>query len=275
MKKAVFCLLLVVLLGVSGLFYGCSKTEEAPPADSSSEPPPPPRKMPGEYVTIPAGEFELGSDQRPEKDPKPQFYEPAHKVDLPAYQIGIFEVTNGEFIKFQLESDYSAEGNWRQFYGIGKEDHPVANVTFQDAEAYCKWAGGRLPTEAEWEKAARGPEGYAFPWGNEWKDASCNCNEAGYSNVVPVGEVAGDVSGYGVHDTLGNVTEWTSDKFKPYPNSPKKSDPNYNKGFIVVRGASYAIKGRSFSLWIRGAYLPKSQYGIGFRCVKDLPAGSQ
>ncbi len=272
MKKAVVSLLLVLLLGCAGLLVGCGKSgEEAAPA--STEPPPPPRKMPGDFVTIPAGEFTMGSDERPEKQENmPQYYEPAHKVDLPAYQISIFEVTNGEYIKFQLEGDYKAEGNWRQFYAIGKEDNPVANVTLQDAEEYCKWIGGRLPSEAEWEKAARGPEGYAFPWGNEWKDGASNCNEAGLSNVAEVGSMEGDVSGYGVHDMMGNVTEWTGDKFGPYPDSPKKRDPNYTKGFYTVRGASYAIKGRSFRLWSRGAYLPKSQYGIGFRCVKDAPA---
>jgi formylglycine-generating enzyme required for sulfatase activity len=82
--------------------------------------------------------------------------------------------------------------------------------------------------------------------------------------------MAMDVSGYGVHDMMGNVTEWTSDKLSPYPGNKDSRNANYRRGYISVRGASYAIKGASFKLWTRGAYLPKSQYGIGFRCVRDI-----
>ncbi len=271
MKHATVFFLLGCLVLVTVMVGGCAPAEEeAAVAAESAEPPPPPKPEPGEFVTIPAGEFIMGTDERPDnaKD-KPTLNEPEHTVDLPAYQIGVYEVTNAEFAKFQIESDYAAEGNWRQFYNIQKGDHPVANVTWQDAQEYCKWAGGRLPTEQEWEKAARGTDGRPYPWGEEYSGGRGNTNDAGVGNTVEVGEM-NDESPFGLRDTFGNVTEWTSDKLAPYPNSPSRRDPNYRKGYIVVRGASYAIKGTSFYVYIRGAYLPKSQYGIGFRCAKDV-----
>ncbi len=215
----------------------------------------------------------MGSDERPAnaKD-KPQIWEPEHKVDLPAFQISVFETTNIEFATFEGESDYRTEGNWRQFFNVENGYSPVANVTFQDAVEYCKWAGGRLPTEQEWEKAARGTDGRIFPWGNEYSLGMANTNDAGSGNTVEVGSMEGDVSPYGVHDTFGNVVEWTSDELKAYPNSPARRDPNFGRNYTVVRGASYAIRGNSFYLYIRGAYLKKSQFGIGFRCAKDVPA---
>ncbi len=267
-------LLLVALIGLLVFAAGCTPAEDTATLEPTepTEPPPPPKPRPGDYVTIPAGSLKMGSNERPGS--KPDLAEPEHEVEVPEYMIGVFEITNGEFARFQIESDYLAEGDWRKFYSIGKEDFPVANVTWQDAQEYCKWAGARLPTEPEWERAARGPENLPFPWGTEWSSRSGNCNELGYKNTLEVGQVASDLSAFGLHDTMCNVTEWTSDKLAPYPRSPARGNPNFRRGYIVVRGASYAIRGRSFRLWTRGAYLPKSQYGIGFRCAKDVPSAA-
>lgn len=266
--------LLVTVIGVVVVAAGCTPAEEAAPIEPAApaEPPPPPRARPGDYVTVPAGTFKMGTDERP--GPQPDLAEPEHEVELPEYMMGVFEVTNGEFVKFQIESDYVAEGDWRKFYSIGKEDFPVSNVTWQDADEFCKWSGGRLPTEAEWERAARGPENLPYPWGPKWSSRQGNCNELGYRNTVEVGQVPGDVSAFGVHDMMCNVTEWTNDKLAPYPRSPARGNPNFRRGYFVVRGASYAIRGSSFKLWTRGAYLPKAQYGIGFRCAKDVPSAA-
>jgi len=261
----ILALLVLVLAGV-----GCATAEEETVSEDQPTqvaPPEEEKPLPGDMVLIPAGEFTMGSD---ENAGSPPFAQPAHTVDLPAYYIDVYEVTNGQFARFQLESDYQAEGDWRDFYTIGKEDAPVANVTLQDAKAYCEWAGKRLPTEAEWEKAARGPDNLPYPWGEQFDATITNTNENGIRNVVEVGTM-GDVSGYGLYDTMGNVQEWTSDVLRPYQGAPAevRNHPAVNGDYYVVRGASYAMKGRSMYLWTRSGYLPKSQFGLGFRCARD------
>ena len=211
----------------------------------------------------------MGSDDRVGNTPA--LHEPEHEVEIAAFQIGVFEVTNAEFSRFQLEQDeYQAEGAWRQFYSIDKVDHPVVNVTYEDAKAYCDWVGGRLPSEPEWEYAGRGTENNKYPWGENYDPTKSNVNELGIRTPVEAGEMYLDVSTFGVHDLFGNVQEWVDTKLAAYPRSPARNDANFKRGFIVARGASSAIKGRSFALWSRGAYLPKGQYGLGFRCAWDV-----
>jgi sulfatase modifying factor 1 len=114
-------------------------------------------------MEISAGPFTMGTDSGEPNEA------PAHKVDLPAFMIDKFEVTNADFAVFAAAADYETYAekqgitSWRAAYTEGKDGHPVVHVTFDDAMAYCTWADKRLPTEAEWEKAARGPEGFLFP----------------------------------------------------------------------------------------------------------------
>lgn len=270
MKQTSYFLSLVLLLG-------CSKPAEQAPAEQAEAPAEeqgPPKAQVGDMIQIPAGEFIMGSNEK--REGRPPLDAPQRKVHLPAYSIDAYEVTFGQFIKFVTESGYEPEGNWRQFYTIGKEDHPVANVTWKDAQEYAKWAGKRLPTEAEWEKAARGPDGSDYPWGNQWDNSKSNCNELGFRDIVEVGQIETDRSSYGVYDMMGNVQEWTSDMLKPYPGSPVRGDEIFQRGYVAVRGGSYAMKGGSMTLWMRSGYFPKSQFGLGFRCVKDAePAQTQ
>ncbi len=267
------CLTILLLLP------GCAAPEEAPVEEIATTPviEEPAKPKIGSFVTVPAGEFTMGSNFRPTGyEEKPQLHEPEHTRDIPAFQIGTYEVTNGEYIRFELEGVHETEGNWKQFYNLGKEDYPVANVTWNDAQAYCEWIGGRLPTESEWEKAARGPEGFKYPWGNEFSPSKSNSNEAGYRNVVEVGQFgSGDISAYGAIDMLGNVQEWVSDRLRAYRKSPARRDPNFSRNFYSARGGSYAIRGRHIGLYVRGAYLKKGQYGTGFRCAKDAEETEQ
>jgi len=258
-------LIIIVSLSLVLLFAACGQAEEETGEVVPAEPEIVKPEI-GSMVTIPAGEFTMGSDVRPGNPP---LAKPAHTVNLPEFEIDVYEVTNGEYARFNIESDYKSEGDWRSFYKIGKENYPVANVTQADAKAYCEWVGKRLPSEAEWEKAARGPNGDAYPWGNDVFDwHNTNVSEHGIRDTQEVGMLETDKSGYGLYDVMGNVQEWTSDVLEPYEGGETKGVKAYNGKFITVRGASYAIKGDSTLLWSRHAYLPSAQYGIGFRCAK-------
>ena len=133
------------------------------PAETPTEPPPVPEMM----VEIPAGEFTMGNDGGDDDE------KPAHTVTLEVFEMDMFEVSNADFARFveetgyQTEAEKAGESGWRA-YAEGKDTYPVVKVTWNDADAYCQWAGKRLPTEAEWEKAARGEQGFLYPWGNEW-----------------------------------------------------------------------------------------------------------
>ena len=260
----------VVLVIGSLAWFSCSEPPPPEPEAPVDLPPPPPK--PGDMVLIPAGEFMMGTDSVPNN--AAGLETPAHKVtfDNP-YYIDVYEVTNGQWIKFLTESRTKVESNWRPMYSIGKEDVPVANLTLDDAKAYCEWAGKRLPTEAEWERAARGPENLRFPWGDVYDPSKSNTNDMNFNGLVEVGSFETDKSGYGVYDMMGNVQEWTSDRLRPYPQSTRKvrNNPAFTSRFRLysLRGSSFAFKGSSMNLLTRSGYPAKAQYGTGFRCAKD------
>ncbi len=170
-----------------------------------------------ELILVPAGEFLMGSD--PYKDKYMRGYDqPQHTVYLPEYYIAKTPVTNAQYLAFVQAIDHRELEHWKKWKPPkGKEDHPVVNVSWHDAIAYCNWlakATGkayRLPSEAEWEKAARGTDGRIWPWGDEWDANRCNTKEGSPGNTTPVGQYSpqGD-SPYGCVDMAGNVWEWTS-----------------------------------------------------------------
>jgi sulfatase modifying factor 1 len=262
LKKGLFVsVALIVLCGLSG----CGKKEVVEEKEAVTEPAVP-AVVPGEMVFIPAGEFIVGTDD------KESIAYPKHKADLPAYWIDKYEATNLEFMKFSINHSYTGEGakegkDWRLFFTAEKELVPVVYITWNDADAYCKAQGKRLPTEEEWEKAARGPDGNAYPWGNEWIDGRANTYEAGLSKPAPIGEF-NDVSPYGVHDMFGNVQEWTSTWYSSYPGNPKR-DPKSGKTLRVVRGLASLYNGKKGHLWDRSAQPPSVLYDFGCRCAKD------
>ena len=258
-------LILFVLLSLPLWFGACGQAGEQTIDDASLDVELEERPIPGDMVSVPAGEFTMGSDKMPGSPP---IAAPAHTVSLPDFEIDVYEVTNGQFARFQLESDYEAEGDWRSSYTIGREDNPVANLTWGDAKEFCAWAGKRLPTEVEWEKAARGTEGLRFPWGDTFDWTKANTNEHGVRDVIEVGSLVSDKSPYGCYDMMGNVTEWTSDILEPYPDGKTEGIPFYNGRYVAVRGGSYALKGESMTLWTRAGYMAGSQFGIGFRCAR-------
>jgi len=258
---------LIVLAVVVGL-SGCGKKSEEPQGETAAQPAKEAVNL-GDMVLVPAGEFIMGSDIKGTDNKETVAY-PQHKVNLPAFMIDKYEVTNFQFLDFSIKERYAGEGvkegkDWRTFASQDKALFPVQYITWNDANAYCKSVGRRLPTEAEWEKAARGSDGKAYPWGNDWIEGRSNTAETNLLKPAAVGEYD-DVSQYGAHDMLGNVREWTSTPFELYPGNPSK---NPGKGRYVVRGLSPNHKGKMAHLWDRDGYPTAFLGDVGFRCAKD------
>jgi formylglycine-generating enzyme required for sulfatase activity len=226
-----------------------------------------------DMVLIEAGPFTMGQDGSKPKNG------PAHEVDLPAFEIDRFELTNEEFAYFVEQTGYEtyAEQNdkksWRDV-AEGKANHPVVYVTWNDAVAYCEWAGKRLPTEAEWEKAARGDDGRVYPWGNEFVAENGNFYEGGVRGTTAVGSYPAGASPYGVEDVAGNVREWVEDYFLPYPGAAADADPFFGEENRVNRGGGWfdGEEGEVVTTYNRNAGPPdiSANDDIGFRCVRDV-----
>ncbi len=224
-------------------------------------------------IAIPAGEFTMGSDHNIERPP--------HTVFVDAFEIDKFEVTNQAFERFVWETGYVTEAkqagdtSWR-YYAQGKPQHPVVKVTWNDAKAYCEWLGKRLPTEAEWEKAARGTDARIYPWGNQWDAAKANTKESGNRGTTAVGSYPAGASPYGVMDMAGNVAEWTSDWFQPYPGYPGGDGEAqyFGERFRVIRGGGWFsgkdLAGLSLVRTTErsASSITAANDDVGFRCVR-------
>jgi formylglycine-generating enzyme required for sulfatase activity len=241
-------------------------------------------------VFVPAGEFIMGSDEADTEGiserlgiNKPWFEDehPARKISLDSFFIDQYEVTNAQYQRFIEAKGHSAPPYWRgKQHPPDQADHPVM-VGWTDAQAYCQWAGKRLPTEAEWEKAARGTDGRKYPWGNEFDPARANVGEA-QAQWVNVGSYPSGKSPYGAHDMIGNVWEWTADWYQPYPGSLHQS-PHFGEQYKVIRGNAQGGVGH-FPREIAAkvvAHQSRASYrfmlspnirlsDVGIRCVKDV-----
>ena len=213
-------------------------------------------------VYVPAGEFSMGGHSESE---------PLHKRSLPGYWIDKYEVTNMQFQKFVEATGYCAEGGWSINDIQGCEKYPAINITWKDASAYAEWAGKRLPTEAEWEKAARGIDGRTYPWGNEWDPSRAVIGGSdSVGNIAEVGTHPNDVSPAGCLDMAGNAPEWCLDHCSAdsYTRYIKGDSTLRLLGFTnIVRG--YGILGDDPKLCecdVRGTGTPDTKL-CGFRCV--------
>jgi len=226
---------------------------------------------------------------------------PRHRVNLAAFYVHRFEVTTALFERFVTATGYrttaeiegwgwvyrfNTRGQWSWAKADGAtwkkpdgpfnpsphDDHPAVQVSWNDAEAYCKWAGSRLPTEAEWEKAARGTDGRRYPWGNDWDASRAKSTEG--AGTTSVGSYSNGVSPYGLHHMAGNVAEWVADKFDAayYRNSPEQDPQGPTDGRQrVQRGGSW----NNAPLYLRSASRVANpptyrNDSVGFRCARGL-----
>jgi formylglycine-generating enzyme required for sulfatase activity/tRNA A-37 threonylcarbamoyl transferase component Bud32 len=237
---------------------------------------PAPTLIPAEMVSVLAGEFKMGSsdaDRYASDDEKPQ-----HTVYLDAFWIDKYEVTNALYKKCvdagKCQSPNPTESYSRRwYYGISKFDnYPVIYVSWNDAKAYCEWAGKRLPTEAEWEKAARGTDGRIYPWGNAFDKNRLNSSEGGRGDTTPVDSFPSGASPYGALDMAGNVWEWVADWHDSayYTNSPRNNPKGPSSGqYRVLRGGAWNYGQRSVRAASRDGYDPGTRIDyVGFRCAQ-------
>jgi len=213
--------------------------------------------------------FEIGVDEMPQ-----------HEIRVRPFYLDRFEVTNEQYRHFMQATGRPAPADPKdpQYYAwvdgrppAGQEEHPVCYVSWDDAQAYCRWAGGkRLPTEAEWERAARGDDDRAWPWGSRFDPTRCNTMESGFRWSTPVGSFPDGASPYGVMDLCGNVAEWTASWYKPYPGSTLKRGA-FGEQMRVARGGAWVLTAEPWSRTTNRnlAQPPDLRHrSLGLRCAK-------
>lgn len=234
-------------------------------------------------VLIPPSAFIMGTDIEP-------FYgtilaqsqyakldeAPIHVRFLEPYRIARYPVTNAEYEVFVTATGHMPPPHWRNGkFPVGEAALPVVHISWHDANAYAQWAQGRLPTEGEWEKAARGADGRVYPWGNRFKPIAGQGASLFTDQLTPVGNRPAAVSPYGVHEVAGNVWEWTADWYQPYDGNTHR-DSDYGDKHKVLRGGSWLeVRDATANRYFRCAnrlHAPPdyNASNIGFRCVRDV-----
>jgi formylglycine-generating enzyme required for sulfatase activity len=261
--------------------------EEAAPARQPFEP---------EMVLIPAGQFLMGSDPSVDKDARGN-EQPQHTLHLPDYYLAKTPLTNAQYAAFVQATGHKQPQHWKALFRKGgnpprgKEDHPVVYVSWHDAVAYCRWLAeviGRpygLPSEAEWEKGARGSDGRIWPWGNRWDAKRCNTWKGGKKDTAPVGAYPQGASPYGLLDMAGNVWEWTCSLWGEDPKEPSFRYPYHpadgresleapDRVLRVLRGGSWHSSEVQARCVVRVRDSPGSSYSNrGFRLVSPVGSG--
>jgi len=215
-----------------------------------------------EMIRIEAGPFVMGNDAGGPEE------KPARTVNLSAYSIYRTEVTVGQYLPFAKSTGRKLPSEPR--YGF-HDDRPVVYVSWDDAQAYCEWAGGSLPTEAQWEKAARGTDGRLFPWGNAYDKSLAHVGPGVKREAKPVGSYPAGASPYGVLDMTGNVDEWVHDYYAKdyYRNAPDTDPTGADRGQRGIRGGSFQVGNeKKLTTTTRsGKTASTLGDGTGFRCV--------
>ena len=230
-------------------------------------------ETPENMVLVPRGEFIMGSQEHQDEMP--------HNVVLDAYFIDKYEVSNTEYKMFMKETGHPAPAYWDD-PRLNTANQPVVGVNWYDANGYCEYKGKRLPTEAEWERAAKGPNGHAhYPWGHMLDDSKANYGQK-VGKTTPVDSYPEGVSGYGAYNMAGNVFEWVSDWYDPTyfnvspalnPQGPATGLNFANQGPVkVLKGGSWLAPSSSLHTSHRFWNQPENNsygVGLGFRCAKS------
>jgi serine/threonine protein kinase/formylglycine-generating enzyme required for sulfatase activity len=259
LSLAVFAgVFILSLIGFSVWYFSVNKPLEVNSVATNEN-----QKLVEGMVYVPGGNFMMGNEQGDE------YEKPVHKMTVKPFYVDIYEVTCVQYEKFIEATNYKQPRNWKtRDIPEGWEKKPVTAVSWDDANAYAKWAEKRLPTEAEWEFAARGTDGRIYPWGNDWKENMANANGAS-KEMKDVGTFQGQ-SPFGAFDMVGNAWEWTADDAKSYKDG--KSILTATPSQKVIRGGFYGSKKVIPTTTIRGFWGARDEkdYGdSGFRCVKD------
>ena len=262
-----------IITAVLAAAWGAAGTPAAAPPRMEADPVP--------MLTIPAGEFLMGSVQGTARtDEWPQ-----RSVYLDAFAIDQVEVTNQRYLAFVTTTGHrnppNPYGDGALVSVTGIEHLPVVQITWYDAKAYCSWAKKRLPTEAEWEKAARGTDGRLFPWGNEpatSRRANFDREWQDENTLHSVGSLPGGDSPYGVKDMAGNAREWVQDWYDPeyYGHAPDRNPQGPDKKGVVrsIRGGSWHSPVSDITTTARGrGGFALQTHGTGFRCARGLEDG--
>jgi formylglycine-generating enzyme required for sulfatase activity len=235
--------------------------------------PSPPTTPPG-MVYIPGGEFMMGSTWG-ELSEQPQY-----KVSVSPFFIDVHEVTCEQYAAFIRASGHRPPSGWANgAYPLGAARRPVTGVTWDDAMAYAGWAGKRLPTEKEWEYAARGAEGYRYTWGAEWIPGFANADATSIGGMAEVGSYSSGASKFGLFDMLGNAWEWTASDAVAYPGGHLPDRPkNPTSELKIIRGGCYMSTKDQATTTFRVGW-PARGYNeyenTGFRCAKDIDTAAK
>ena len=255
--KTGLLLMAIVLLGSLGWWYWPGEERTARIAEDELG-----GSIPEGMVLVPGGTFEMGREDGDE------FERPIHQVTVSSFLLDRTEVTNLEYREYVVATGSPSPPHWLNgTYRTGEEQFPVVNITWEEARGYARWAGKRLPSEVEWEYAARGKDRRLYPWGDDWDSDRANTERGATGQVMAVGSFPGGASPFGLLDMCGNVWEWTADDLTRYDSQPTPLGAGK-----VIRGGAYDVPRTRATTTYRGGVPPTNRYErTGFRCAGDLP----
>ena len=228
-------------------------------------------------VPIPAGEFAMGSDRGQDDE------QPVHRVSLKTFYLDAYEVTVSRYAEFLRSQKPDPPFKWNEALAGAQDNKAVIGVNWYDARDYCRWVGKRLPTEAEWEMAARGTEGRMYPWGSVHPTkAHANAGQnqwRGYDTLTNVGRYEPGKTPEGVYDLAGNLWEWVADWYDPvyYQFSPRDNPTGPSAGPLkALRGGAWNNDSKTIRSANRAGYAPDARRNdVGFRCARDAKSNSR